>query len=325
MNPEVSRTFRRDVSVIIPAYSLDRWELTCLAISSVLDQTVLPGEILVCIDHNPELFERFRAHIGKLESSVTVRAIESKYKGHQAASRTTGVEIATGEYLVFLDDDASADSNWLQVMLDALDRPGVIAVGGAPLPIYSKPRPVWFPFEFDWIFGCSYAGLPTTAQPVLHLIGTTIAARRNDLKAIDGFHFDVFEDLDMCHRLLQLSPKSILLYEPAAIVRHYVHEDRLSWSYFWRRVFWVNRVKVTVMRTLGDGANLTAERRFVRQALLRGTVRGLRESFGGDATGILRSGATIIGISLAALGYLIGLIEPSSDRIEQEVRFAKIL
>lgn len=326
MNAKVSGIVRRDVTVVIPAYSFDRWELTCQAISSVLAQTVLPGELLLCIDHNRTMFERFQEYVGQLNASVPmVRVIESKYEGHQAASRTTGVECATGDYLVFLDDDASADPTWLEMMLRGLNQPGVIAVGGAPLPVYSTARPSWFPFEFDWIFGCAYAGLPTTAEPVLHLIGTTIAARREDLLAIGGFQFDVFEDMVMCHRLLQLSPNSTLLYEPAAIVQHYVHENRLRWSYFWRRVFWVNRTKVSVMRSLGDGANLTAERRFVGQALFRGTARGVLEFFRGDPSGLLRAGATVIGIGLAGIGYLVGLVEPRSGPAGQEEGNAKLL
>jgi len=235
--------------------------------------------------------------------------VESKYEGHQAASRTTGTELAVGEYLVFLDDDASADSNWLEVMLATLDDPRVIAVGGAPLPVYSRDRPAWFPFEFDWIFGCAYEGLPTTAEPVLHLIGTTIAARREDLLAIGGFHFDVFEDMDMCHRLLQHSPDRQLIYQPSAIVRHYVHEDRLTWTYFWRRIFWVNRGKVAVMQSLGEGANLSSERQFVGCTFSRGIARELRLGIHGDLGGFARSGAMVIGVGLAGVGYLAGLIE----------------
>jgi glucosyl-dolichyl phosphate glucuronosyltransferase len=299
---------RSDVTVIIPAYTLDRWDLTTQALDSVLAQGTLPGEIIICIDHNDQLVERFREHVGSLSvSGISIQVIPSKYEGHQAASRTTATEAATGEYLVFLDDDASAEGNWLETMLRAFDDPDVIAVGGAPLPVYSKKRPSWFPYEFDWIFGCVYEGLPKTAEPVLHLIGTTLAARREDLLAIGGFHFDVFEDMDMCHRLLHLFPTRRLLYDPDAIVHHYVHEDRLNWSYFWRRIFWVNRVKVAVMRSLGEGANLSAERNFVGQALSRGMAKGVRDFLGGDSGGLLRSGAMLIGIGLAGTGYLVGL------------------
>jgi GT2 family glycosyltransferase len=303
-------SIRSDVTVIIPAYTPDRWDLTCQAVDSVLAQGVLPGEIIICIDHNPELLERFSEHVSQLNvSAPSIRVVASRYDGHAAASRTTAAEISAGRFLVYLDDDASATADWLETMLMALDRPDVVAVGGAPLPVYSKNRPIWFPYEFDWIFGCAYKGLPETVEPVLHLIGTTLAVRREDLLAVGGFHFDVFEDMDMCHRLLQLYPNRKLLYEPAAVVHHYVHEDRLCWSYFWRRIFWVNRVKVSVMRSLGEGANLRAERKFVGPALFHGTTSGVRQLFRGDPGGLLRTGAMIIGFGLAGIGYLTGLFE----------------
>src|ERR1035437_1480978 len=104
---------RSDVSVVIPAYTMERWELTCQAINSVLAQNLHPGEIIVCVDHNQELVDRFREHVGQLKiSDPKIHVVASKYDGHQAASRTTAVEVATGEYLVFLDDDASADDDW---------------------------------------------------------------------------------------------------------------------------------------------------------------------------------------------------------------------
>src|ERR1700691_3738653 len=111
---------RSDVTVVIPAYTLDRWELTTQALDSVLAQGTLPGEIIICVDHNAQLVDRFREHVRSLNiSEISLQVIPSRYEGHQAASRTTAVEAATGEFLVFLDDDASAETNWLETMLRA--------------------------------------------------------------------------------------------------------------------------------------------------------------------------------------------------------------
>ena len=299
-----------DVTVVIPAYSMDRWSLTCAAVESVLDQTLLPREIIVCVDHNPELAHRFteRWH-DRLGRTPSIRVVESLYDGHQSASRTTGAELATTETLAFLDDDAAADADWLERLLGPLRDPSVIAVGGAPLPVYSTPRPPWFPFEFDWVFGCAYSGLPTTTAPILRLIGTTFAARRKDILAVGGFHFDVFEDMDMSHRLKELSPQSRLIYEPRAIVRHYVPEDRLTWNYFWRRCFWVNRGKVAVMRGLGGAANLRADRSFALKSLSVGVARELREFLNGDIGGLQRALAIFVGLSLATAAYVAGVVE----------------
>ena len=46
------------VSVIICAYTEDRWDLLGRAVDSVLAQSVPPVEVFLCIDHNDALFER---------------------------------------------------------------------------------------------------------------------------------------------------------------------------------------------------------------------------------------------------------------------------
>src|SRR6266567_6901037 len=51
-----------DISVIICAYTEDRWNDLVAAIESVQQQTLSPREIIVVIDHNPGLLERARQH-----------------------------------------------------------------------------------------------------------------------------------------------------------------------------------------------------------------------------------------------------------------------
>lgn len=309
---------RHDVTVIIPAYTETRWGLTCDAIQSVLDQTVRPAEIIVCIDHNEALYNRFvsRWHYHS-DSLPRVTVIQSAYPGHVSASRTTALERAATDYVVYLDDDARADRDWLQRMLHALERSGVVAVGGAPIPVYGAPRPAWLPEEFNWIFGCAYAGLPERATPLRRVIGTTFGARRADLLGVGGFAFDVFEDLDISHKLLNRYPGQVIVYEPAATVRHYVSRERLTWQYFVRRVFWVNRGKVKVMRGLGPAANLKADREFVVRALTRGLLAGMWKFVRGDIGALHRAVATVIGIGIAGMGYLVGTFEWHARRICQ--------
>lgn len=298
-----------DVTVITAAYSLDRWPMTCAAIESVLAQTVLPREIILPIDHNRELYERLTAHWRareRREPEPKIRVMESRYAGHLAASARTAAEFATGEFLAFLDDDAVAEPDWLENLLAAFNDRAVIAVGGAPLPVYSKPRPRWFPHEFDWVFGCAYAGLPTSAAPILHLIGTTMAVRRSDYLRIGGVYSDGHEDMEMSHRLLEGSPGSVLMYEPRAVVRHHVHPDRLTWTYFWRRCFFVNRSKVGAVHAMGIAGNLRAEQQFARRALTRGVWTEIGQAIRGDLGGVLRAICICAGVGLAGAGYAVG-------------------
>ncbi|MBO0684251.1 MAG: glycosyltransferase family 2 protein, partial [Candidatus Dormibacteraeota bacterium] len=267
------------MSVIIPAYSVERWPLLKRAVESARCQVPAPGEVIVCVDHNPDLSFRCRQEWGCKDrhEGPPVMVVDSRHPGHQGASRTTGAEVARGEFLLFLDDDAAATPGWLQLMLAGFDDPSVVAVGGAPLPEYPKPRPRWFPREFDWVFGCVYRGLPDVTAPIPRVIGTTMAVRRADLIALGGFHSDDHDDLDLSHRLRARFPGGSVIYEPRAVVRHRVHEHRLTWAYFWRRCFTVNRSKVGALRRMGAAANMGAERSFALGALTGGVATGLRE------------------------------------------------
>jgi len=46
------------VSVIICAYTLERWEQMKEALASVVRQELAPLEVFLCIDHNDALYER---------------------------------------------------------------------------------------------------------------------------------------------------------------------------------------------------------------------------------------------------------------------------
>lgn len=299
------------MSVVICAYTLDRWELLTRAVDSVLGQSVVPRELFLSIDHNHELYRRCLDRWGKCRGagSIPITVLENKYAGHLGSARTTAAELASGELVAFLDDDASAEADWLEQMLVPFGDPDVIAVGGCPMPVFSRPRPRWFPPEYDWVFGCAYEGLPTATAPVLHVIGAAMAVRRADLDAVGYFHSDNHDDMDMCHRLLHHSPGSKILFEPRAVVRHYVHPDRLTWRYFWRRCFSVNRGKVKAFRDMGEARNLRAERSFAKRSLTQGLARGGRDLLAGDPAGLFRSLVICIGLALAGSGYLVGSIE----------------
>jgi glycosyltransferase involved in cell wall biosynthesis len=140
------------VSVIICAYTEDRWSLLGDCVASVEAQTAPPIEIILCIDHNEELLRRSEKHfgMGRPAGAIPLTVVANKYDGHLGSARNTAADIASGEVLAFLDDDASAAVDWLEQLIAPYSDPTVAAVGGAPLPVFEKHRPRWFPREFDW-------------------------------------------------------------------------------------------------------------------------------------------------------------------------------
>jgi glycosyltransferase involved in cell wall biosynthesis len=305
------------VSVIIPVYTMDRWGLLTEAVASVLHQSVAVRELIIAVDQNLELYERCQRNwdngsvlvvLHQEEPDTAARSAHARVHGSRrrfgaGAARNQALPAVTGDIVAFLDDDAAANPDWLLGLLVPYGDPGVVAVGGAPLPRYATQRPGWFPAEFDWVFGCAYEGLPTERGPVRHLIGANMSARTALVGAVGGFHSIDFDDMDLCHRLAAFGS---ILYEPAAIVRHFVPAERVTWRYFWRRCFFVNMHKVEAFRDLGDDANLASERAFISRFVTRSLPNYLGAAVRGDGAAVVRLLVSLCGISLSGLGNFAG-------------------
>ena len=299
------------ISVVICAYTQDRWSLLLASIHSVLKQDYPVEKLVVCIDHNPELFKMCLDHVGewRCDSSCDIVVVENRHNGRLGSARNTGVEEVESDVIAFLDDDAIAEKEWLQVLAGPYSDPHVVAVGGAPLPVFATSRPRWLPPQLDWVFGCYYEGLPTTLAPTPRLIGANMSVRRSRLLEIGGFHSDNHDDMDMCHRLVVQDPSYKLLMEPRAVVHHIVPAERVTWSYLWRRIFTVNRGKVFASATMGDAASFAADVSFVKRAFTGAVRMAVADAVPcRDPFGLVRLGALVAGIGLAGLGHLAGRI-----------------
>jgi glycosyltransferase involved in cell wall biosynthesis len=241
---------------------------------------------------------------GRHENAIPLAVVANKYDGRLGSARNTAVELATGQIIAFLDDDAAASGDWLEQLIAPYDDKQVGAVGGAPLPAFELGRPGWFPREFYWVFGCAYRGLPVTRAPLAHLIGANMSARRSILQEIGGFHSDNHDDMDMCHRISFARYK--VIYEPHATVYHTVPASRTTWRYFWRRCFFVNQGKVEALANMEQAAGLGAEMAFVTWIVPTGILAEIGHVLRGDLYGLVRVGALIAGVGLAGLGHLSG-------------------
>ena len=305
-----SETELLSASVIICAFTEKRWNLLLAAIDSIIEQTTSPTELIICIDHNTPLYQRLCECIkdGLIEVPFEVRVIENRFPGRLGSARNSAIEIAQGNIMAFLDDDARADPTWLETLLQVFREEAVVVVGGRPIPEFGALPPSWIPAEFHWVFGCHYRGLPEKRSPVQHLIGASMAAKTDVLREIKGFHSDNHDDMDLSHRSVQVRPGTKVLYEPAAVVHHYVGPERLTWSYFWRRCFFVNLGKVRAFKDMGAAGNLAAEVQFGLTMLMVRVPRHLLAVLRGDLWGPVRAAAICAGLLLGALGNLTGKV-----------------
>src|SRR5437016_4180236 len=170
-----------DVSVISCAYTEERWHDIIAAVKSLQQQTASPREIIVVIDHNPSLLERVRANI------PDVIAIENNEPQGLSGARNSGIAIAQGALIAFLDDDATAEPDWLVQLSRCCEDTQVLGAGGIVEPQWSSKRPLWFPEEFYWIVGCSYRHPSQVPEVVRNPYGGCICIRREVFEVIGSF------------------------------------------------------------------------------------------------------------------------------------------
>jgi O-antigen biosynthesis protein len=295
---------RVKASVIICAHTEERWPYLLEAVASVEAQTHTAHEIIVVIDHNPSLYERAVAGI------ETARVVSNRDTPGLGGARNSGVEEATGDVVVFLDDDAAASPHWLASFADAYQGADVLGVGGGIVPEWEHDRPRWYPAEFNWTVGCSYLGMPTRPSEVRNLIGCNMSFRRDLVEAAGRFRLGYScDETDLCIRLSVLRPNSRLLYLPDASVRHRVPGTRGTLKHFVTRCYFEGGSKAVVARLVGAGRGLETERAYTREVLPAGVMRGLRDAvLNRDSAGILRAGAILVGLGATAAGYLGGSV-----------------
>ncbi|NUL04370.1 glycosyltransferase family 2 protein [Streptomyces lunaelactis] len=301
------------LSVVVCAYTLDRWDDIRSAIASVRAQNRAANEILLVIDHCPELYELAST------SMPGIRVIPNRERKGLSGARNTGVAAARCDVVAFLDDDAAADPDWTDRMLEHYSDPRVVGVGGLVRPWWVTHRPVWFPPEFDWVVGCSYRGLPERPAPVRNFIGANMSFRRSEMVLAGGFRTDLgrvgtrplgCEETELCLRIAARRPDAVLLYEPAAAVRHRVPGTRSNWAYFRSRCYAEGLSKALVARHSGSRAALASERTYLRSTIPRAFARNLQPG----RPGSLRTLAALsTGVCATVAGYAVGRIHSLSS------------
>jgi GT2 family glycosyltransferase len=295
-----------DRSVVICAYTERRWADLQRAVGSVSRQTLPAREIVVVVDHDDALLARARS---AWPASVV---IPNRGRRGLSGARNTGVAAASGDAVAFIDDDAVAEERWLERLAGGYADPGVIAVGGAIDPQWPRGRPRWFPAEFDWVVGCTHAGMPATPAPVRNLVGANMSMRRQALLELGGFRDGIgrigttpvgCEETELCIRARQRWLDATVLYLPEARVRHRVTPERTELRYFLSRCHAEGRSKALVSSMVGRDDGLGAERTYVRRTLPLGIARALRDARRG---GLGRCLAIVAGLAVTTAGYVAG-------------------
>jgi glucosyl-dolichyl phosphate glucuronosyltransferase len=304
-------------TVVVCAYTQERWSLLLRALDSLKAQTLPPDEILVVVDNNPRLLEEAR------QSLRGVRVIANTDGSGLSGARNSGATAARTPFVAFLDDDAVAAPTWLENLVAPLGHEDVIGTGGHVEPSWAAGRPQWFPPEFQWVVGCTYAGMPVAPDGTIrNPIGASMAIRAKLLAELGGFRTDVgarrnastdtgtagTDETELAVRAASCFPELRFVYARQSRAYHFVPESRTTFAFFRRRCRDEGKAKAL----MAGPAALDSEKHYVSRVLPKAVVANLSRA--------VRTRDP--GAALRALAILVGLAETASSYATWRLRTA---
>jgi glycosyltransferase involved in cell wall biosynthesis len=240
---------RNSVTIAIPTHNRAR------ELRETLDSVaglIIPDDVaLDCVvidnastDDTPRVVEA----AANSSSAFPIRRVLETRQGSSFA-RNRAVEEARGEFIFFLDDDATADREWLRAMLSALETRGLDAACGLVLPRWSTPPPAWLGPRL-WVKlavhdRTAIESAPTAAAETLaNYFSANVGFRRSAFDRFGRFREDLGvvggnpmsgEDTELFARIIAQDGKMGFVQD--AIVHHLIGAERMSAQYLRRKSF----------------------------------------------------------------------------------------
>lgn len=234
-----------DITVVVCTYN--RASLLPRALDSLLNQESdrCQFEILVVDNNSTDATRNVVADYQTQRSNI--RYVIEPEQGI-AYARNRALREATGDYIAFLDDDAWAESTWLESLFGSVSllRPTPACVVGPVILEWEGDRPSWFPEQYESLL-CAYdlGSSPYFLDENGYLLTTNVLFHRPTVLDLGGFRPYLGrkgnrplggEDNDMYQRLIRAGYK--IYYHPDARVHHGVPKERQTRRYLVQRLFW---------------------------------------------------------------------------------------
>ena len=234
------------VSIIVCTYN--RADSLQRTLRSLNEMTVVhdQGWELVVVDNNSTDSTKACVDKFKQESKFPVRYIFESRQGKPYALNT-GIQSATGEILLFTDDDVIVDKGWLSNVIKTFSETQCVGVGGRIAPVWPGEKPSWFRTDGPYglmsaIASYDLGDFPCELNSTNVPFGANVAFRREAFDRYGYYRTDLGpsagkdriggggEDTELARRFVRSGEK--LMYAPSAIVYHPVEPERARKRYF---------------------------------------------------------------------------------------------
>jgi GT2 family glycosyltransferase len=231
----------KDYLITVAICTRNRASLMEQSVSSVLRQMRDRAELLVVDNASTDNTGELACKLAAGDSGMRVSREDRLGLSY---ARNAALAQAKGDYVIFLDDDATAEDGWLDAYYDFFAKPpcsGLACVGGAVLPRYAQPPPVWL------APGVNALDCGNAPHPILDKggpWGCNVAYHRQTVRQLGGFCVTLgrrggslgsYEETDLYLRILAAGFKAWWL--PAARIQHFYPPHRLRLKYLCKTEF----------------------------------------------------------------------------------------
>jgi glycosyltransferase involved in cell wall biosynthesis len=181
-------------------------------------------------------------------------------------ARNAGLEAADTPWVAYIDDDARVSPGWAEAITASVARlpMSAAALGGAIVPDWEAPCPLWWPAElvpaltvlsWDRPGRVGDGSLPAYVEPY----GANMIFRSADLRAVGGFPTHLGrvgakllsgEEAWVMRALADAGRE--IHYDPAIVVTHSIQAQRLTPRWLLARQFWSGVSEAIVETRLGS-------------------------------------------------------------------------
>ena len=210
-------------------------------------------------DNTAEVFKQWRA--SHANGSFTYLT-ESK----QGASfaRNTGAKGAKGQWLCFMDDDAIANSNYVENIIKHIKtKPEAIGFGGRIIPKYIPSAPEWMSYYVSSLVGnFDYAPTACAFENGKYPLESKMIVKKDIYDSIGGFNTQLpgvvgtlrigGEGKELFYKILALG--HTIYYDPKICVEHVVEVKKLTPEYMYRVASGIGRGEKTRTLSISKGS-----------------------------------------------------------------------
>ncbi len=302
------------VSVIVCTYSSKMFNHLVECVESLVSQSYQNIEVVCIVDGDKGYYSQIKRDFGGFLRENDIKLFLNEENLGLLLSRNRGAELANGDIVAFIDDDAVADETWIEELVRMYEERNAIAAGGKLLPLWIARRPRWLPEEFYWMIGATHLGFPEEITEVRNTFGSNISFRRDVFLELGGFNPEMGGikgksmlqggETELCDRMRKKFGRGVV-YNPNAVVYHKIFESRTKLGFLMRRAFWQGYSKAVMERVAGG---IGEERGFLGYLLKSRIPARLRGMLGGSGDDALKLVAMLFFTGVVGFGYLWGKV-----------------